>query len=126
MNDARRRAPVIAAVLVIVMWPAAAWTQEECGKAPRGHACRIVIDYQQPVSGRSVSVENETPVTVVLQGKSPFDSCKNEAKREDIPDVSIVATLIGAVAKASGSMILRSPALAGRGETPPGFEEVLV
>ena len=77
--------------------PRQAQAAEECGKAGAGQDCQIVIDRSAAVSGRTVTVENGTKVTVVLIKQSPFESCKNDVKREELPDVSAVPTLLGLV-----------------------------
>lgn len=78
----------------------------ECGKAGPKKSCQITIDRAAPISGRSVTVENETQVTVVLIKKSPFESCKNEVKREELPDISPLPTLLSVIKDVAGPLIL--------------------
>ena len=115
---ALRRTAVTARLAIVVTalvvgWPGAAAGQQqvlqqqtECRKAKPGQACEVLMDRAVPVSGRSVTVENETSVTLVLQKKSPFESCKNDAKREELPDVSIVPTLLSLFKDLAGSFIV--------------------
>jgi len=79
---------------------------EECGKAGPKKPCEIIIDRRAPISGKKVTVENETQVTVVLNNKSPFESCKNDVKREELPDTSAIPTLLSLIKDAAGSLLL--------------------
>jgi hypothetical protein len=84
-----------------------AWAAvDECGKAAPKKPCQIIIDRTAPVSGKSVTVENETQVALVLIKKSPFESCKNEVKREDLPDVSPLPTLLSLIKDVAGPLVL--------------------
>ncbi len=83
---------------------------KDCSVARPGTPCTITIDRLAPVSGKTVRVENETTVTVVLIKKSPFESCKNEVKREELPDVSAIPTLLGLITDLAGSLhVLAAP-----------------
>jgi hypothetical protein len=78
----------------------------ECSVAKPGKPCKMVIDRQSPISGKTFKVENRTPVLVVLIKKSPFESCKNEVKREELPDVSAIPTLLGLITNLAGSLMV--------------------
>jgi hypothetical protein len=86
--------------------PTPAQALKECGKAGPGTPCQLVVDRLAPVSGRSATVEGNTHVTVVLQRKSPFESCRNEVKREELPDVSVVPSLLALVKDLAGPLVL--------------------
>ena len=92
------------AVAASVSWHAA-WSQE-CGQAGPKQDCHVTLDRAAPLSGKSVTVENGTNVTIVLINKSPFESCKNEVKREEIPDVSAVPKLLSLVSSLAGSFVV--------------------
>jgi hypothetical protein len=83
---------------------------KDCSVARPGTPCTITVDRLAPVSGKTVHVENETAVTVVLIKKSPFESCKNEVKRAELPDVSAIPTLLGMITDLAGSLhVLAAP-----------------
>lgn len=107
---------VLMASGLVVVSATLAMAQPECSKAKPGQACAIVIDRRAPVSGVSVKVENRTPVTVVLLHKSPFESCKNEVKREELPDVSAIPTLLGLIKDAAGTLVFPAAAPAERND----------
>src|SRR3954469_13004292 len=97
-------------VLAAAAVPTPAHAADDCRKAGAGQPCHVVIDRSVPVSGRTVTVENETRVTVLLIKQSPFESCNNDVKREELPDVSAVPALLALVKDLAAS--LRFPAAA--------------
>jgi hypothetical protein len=112
-------------LLAMAVAPPPARAADECRTAGGAKACRIVIDRSVPVSGRTVRVDNETRVTVVLIKQSPFESCKNDVKREELPDVSALPTLLGLVKDLAGSLLIPGGAPAAAANTPEHIAAML-
>ncbi len=92
--------------LAVTACPLTARAEDECGKAGAGQPCSIIIDRTAPVSGRAVSVENETNVRILLIKKSPFESCRNDVKREELPEVSAIPALLDLARSIAPSLAL--------------------
>jgi hypothetical protein len=97
--------------------------QTKCDPTVKGGTCQIELDRKKPVSGTSVRVPNGTEVTVLLKGKSPLESCKNEVKREEIADVSQLPALLD-ILKALGPGLLL-PGGAPGGPPPPELDRLI-
>jgi len=87
---------------------AAVDAQTKCDPTVKGGTCQIELNRKEPVSGTAVRVPNNTEVTVLLTGKSPLESCKNEVKREEIADVSQLPALLD-ILKALGPGLFLGP-----------------
>jgi hypothetical protein len=67
---------------------------------------QIEIDRDGPVSGKELRVRNGARVTVMLINQSPFDTCQAEKKREELPEPSVVPSLLSLVSAAAGALTL--------------------
>src|SRR4051812_39119507 len=112
-------------VLGVVAVPPAARAAEDCRKAGAGKDCEVVIDRSVPVSGRTVTVENETRVTVLLIKQSPFESCHNDVKREELPDLSAVPALLGLVKDLAAPLLFPTAPAAVAANTPEHIASTL-
>ena len=106
-------------VLAAAAVPSPAHAADDCRKAGAGQPCQVVIDRSVPVSGQTVTVENETRVTVLLIKQSPFESCNSDVKREELPDVDVVQALFALVKDLAASLVFLTAAPAAAAANTP-------